>query len=68
LGLSLQTFNLPLVHKELADPVWLVVVIIGMGVRADVGLHEKELTILYPSVAILEIGTSLPQRFDLCAK
>jgi hypothetical protein len=45
-----------------------VVVIIGMGVRADVGLHKKEFAVLYASVAVLEIGTPLPQRFDFCAK
>jgi hypothetical protein len=52
------------VYKEFADTIRFVVVIIGMAVRADVGLHEIKLAVLYASVAVLEIGTSLAQGLD----
>ena len=51
--------------EKLPRPQWIVVGPVSVGIRADVSIHKKELSVFNCSVTISQIGLSLPKRFHL---
>jgi len=66
-GFSIEPLDFPLVQQELPDPQWIVIIAIPMGIGADMQIVKINFFIFDQGIAILQIGTPLPQGLYLCA-
>lgn len=62
-----EFFNFIPVQQQFAGAKGIVVAIVGMAVGTDVHLVNKNLTVFYPGIGVLQVGPSRPQGFDLAA-
>jgi len=67
LHLALQTADLAAVHEQLTGALGLVAATPGLLVGSNVGIYQPKLTFFHLSVAISQIDTTSPDRFDFRA-
>ncbi len=60
-----QTFDLPFMKEKFSRPQWIMIQAVRLGIRADMGIDEENLTPFDISVTIPQVDLSLPQGLDL---
>ncbi len=63
LSLPEQPPDLPFIKEELPAALGIVFLHAAVTVLADVGIIEKDLTILHPGIAVLKAGLTLTEGF-----
>jgi len=62
-----ETFHLPPVEQQFSGPLRIMAVHRGVGVRADMGVIEKNFPVPEAGVSIVDIGPPLAQGLDFGA-
>ena len=57
--------DLPLVKEEFPSPQRFMIHAVGLGIGADMGIHQEDLAPLNIGVTVPEVDPSVPKRLDL---
>ncbi len=68
LNLPDETADLLFMKEELPRPQRIGIVPVSMGIRADMDINEKDLSVFDRPVTIPEVDLTLPKGFYLCPK
>jgi hypothetical protein len=63
-----EAFDLLFVKEEFSRPQWIVIQSVGLGIRADMSIYQKDLASFDVAVTIPQVDSSLPQGFNLRSK
>lgn len=63
-----EAFDLLFVKEEFSCPQRIVIQSVGLGIRADMSIYQKDLASFDVAVTIPQVNSSLPQGFNLRSK